>query len=41
MNNFLKTVPNSKGFLVKAEGRLSSNVKNISGVNFVENPAEW
>lgn len=41
MNNFLKTVPNSKGFLVKAEGRLSSNVKNISGVNFVEDPSKW
>ena len=41
MNNFLKTVPKSKGFIVKAEGRLSSNVKNISGVKFVEKPSEW
>ena len=41
MNNFLKSVPNSKGFLVKAEGRLNSNVKKISGVNFVDDPSEW
>jgi recombination protein RecA len=41
MNNFLKSVPNSKGFLVKAEGRLNSNVKKISGVNFVDNPEHW
>jgi RecA/RadA recombinase len=41
MNNFLKTVPNSKGFLVKAEGRLNSNVKKISGVDFVDNPEDW
>lgn len=41
MNNFLKSVPNSKGFLVKAEGRLNSNVKKISGVNFVDDPQKW
>jgi RecA/RadA recombinase len=41
MNNFLKTVPNSKGFLVKAEGRLNSNVKRVSGVDFVHDPEEW
>ena len=41
MNNFLKTVPNSKGFLVKAEGRLNSNVKKISGVDFVDKPEDW
>jgi RecA/RadA recombinase len=41
MNNFLKTVPNAKGFIVKAEGRLSSNVKTISGVNFTEDPSAW
>lgn len=41
MNNFLKTVPNAKGFLVKAEGRLNSNVKKISGVNFVDDPEKW
>lgn len=41
MNNFLKTVPNAKGLLVKAEGRLNSNVKRISGVDFVDNPEDW
>lgn len=41
MNNFLKTVPNSKGFLVKAEGRLNSNVKRVSGVEFIHDPEEW
>jgi RecA/RadA recombinase len=41
MNNFLKTVPNSKGFLVKAEGRLNSNVKRVSGVEFVHSPEDW
>jgi RecA/RadA recombinase len=41
MKNFLSSVPNSKGFLVKAEGRLSSNVKKISGINFVEKADEW
>ena len=39
MNNFLKTVPNSKAFLVKAEGRLNSNVKRVSGVEFVHDPS--
>jgi RecA/RadA recombinase len=41
MKNFLSTVPNSKGFLVKAEGRLSSNVKKISGIKFVETAEDW
>jgi len=41
MKNFLDSVPNSKGFIVKAEGRLSSNVKKMSGVNFVEDPSKW
>jgi RecA/RadA recombinase len=41
MNRFLKSVPNSKGFLVKAEGRLSSNVRNVSGVDFVDKADEW
>ena len=41
MKNFLDTVPNAKGFLVKAEGRLNSNVKNVSGVNFVDKPENW
>jgi len=41
MNNFLKTIPNAKGLLVKAEGRLNSNVKRISGVEFVDKPEDW
>jgi len=41
MNNFLKTIPNAKGLLVKAEGRLNSNVKRISGVDFVDKPEDW
>lgn len=41
MNRFLKSVPNSKGFLVKAEGRLSNNVKNVSGVDFVDKAEDW
>ena len=41
MKNFLDTVPNSKGFLVKAEGRLNSNVKNVSGISFVDKPDSW
>jgi len=41
MNNFLKTIPNAKGLLVKAEGRLNSNVKRISGVEFVDKPENW
>jgi RecA/RadA recombinase len=41
MKNFLNTVPNSKGFLIKAEGRLNSNVKNVSGVTFVDKPENW
>lgn len=41
MNNFLKSVPNAKGLLVKAEGRLNTNVKKISGVDFVHKPEEW
>ncbi|MEY4371027.1 MAG: recombinase RecA [Pseudomonadota bacterium] len=41
MNNFLKTIPNAKGLLIKAEGRLNSNVKRISGVDFVDKPEDW
>jgi RecA/RadA recombinase len=41
MNNFLKTIPNAKGLLIKAEGRLNSNVKKISGVDFVDKPEDW
>lgn len=41
MKNFLNTVPNSKGFYIKAEGRLSSDMQARSGVKFVFKPEEW
>jgi len=41
MKNFLKTVPKSRGILIKAEGRLSKEIKNRSGIQFVSNAEEW
>jgi RecA/RadA recombinase len=41
MKNFLRTVPNSKGFYIKAEGRLSEEMKERSGVPFTTNPENW
>ena len=41
MKNFLKQVPNSRGFLISAEGRLSPEMKKRSGVKFVFDEAEW
>ena len=41
MKNFLNTVPNSKGFYVKAEGRLSEEMQKRSGIKFVFDPEEW
>lgn len=41
MRNFLNTVPNSRGFYIKAEGRLSQNMKDRSGVEFTNKPEEW
>ena len=41
MKNFLRTVPNSKGFYIKAEGRLSNEMKERSGVNFTIKADEW
>jgi RecA/RadA recombinase len=41
MRNFLNTVPNSRGFYIKAEGRLSQNMKDRSGVDFTNKPEEW
>jgi len=41
MKNFLKTVPNARGFYIKAEGRLSPDMKKRSGVEFTSNPDEW
>jgi len=39
--NFLKTVKDSRALLFKAEGRLSKEVKERSGVKFVTDPKEW
>ena len=41
MKNFLKTVPNGRGFYIKAEGRLSKEMQSRSGVDFVFNSDEW
>jgi RecA/RadA recombinase len=41
MKNFLATIPNSKGFYVKAEGRLSDEMQKRSGIKFVFDPEEW
>ena len=41
MKNFLETVPNSRGFYIKAEGRLSPEMKERSGLNFVTEHSEW
>lgn len=41
MKNFLKTVKNSRGLLIKAEGRLSKEVQERSGVEFVSDPDSW
>lgn len=41
MKNFLKTVQNSRGVIVKAEGRLTPEMKKRSGVPFVEKFSEW
>jgi RecA/RadA recombinase len=41
MKNFLATVPNSKGFYIKAEGRLSKEMRERSGIKFVFKPEEW
>ena len=41
MKNFLQTVPNSRGFYIKAEGRLTKQMRERSGVNFVFKEDEW
>ena len=41
MKNFLRTVPNAKGFYIKAEGRLSNEMKERSGVTFTIKPENW
>jgi len=39
--NFLKTVKDSRALLFKAEGRLSKEIKDRSGINFVTDPKDW
>lgn len=41
MKNFLQTVPNSRGFYIKAEGRLSKEMRERSGIDFVFSEEEW
>ena len=41
MKNMLNDVPGSKGFYIKAEGRLSKEMQARSGVKFVFDPKEW
>ncbi len=41
MRNMLATVPNSRGFYIKAEGRLSPEMRARSGITFVFKPEEW
>lgn len=41
MKNFLDNIPKSKGFYIKAEGRLSKEMRERSGVKFVYSPEEW
>jgi RecA/RadA recombinase len=41
MRNFLSTVPNAKGFYIKAEGRLSPEMKERSGVKFTTSAEDW
>ena len=41
MRNFLKTVPNGRGFYIKAEGRLTKEMRTRSGVDFVFDTEGW
>jgi len=41
MKNFLNEIENSKGFYIKAEGRLSPEMQKRSGVKFVFTAEEW
>tara|TARA_R110000765_G_scaffold213348_2_gene318446 strand:- start:584 stop:1708 length:1125 start_codon:yes stop_codon:yes gene_type:complete len=41
MHNMMKTVNNSKGLFVMAEGRLNKDIKERAGIKFVFDPAEW
>lgn len=41
LENFLKEVPQSKGILVKAEGRLSEKMRARTNIKFVEDADDW
>ena len=41
VKNFLRDVPNTKAFYIKAEGRLSPEMRERSGVKFVFSAEEW
>ena len=41
MRNFFITLPKTRGLLVKAEGRLSKEMQERSGIKFVWSAAEW
>lgn len=41
LGNHLKTVPNSKGLIIKAEGRLSEEMKSRYDYKFVYTAEEW
>ena len=39
--NFLKSINDSRALLFKAEGRLSKEIKERSGIKFVTDPKDW
>ena len=41
MHNMLKTIENSKGLFVMAEGRLSKQIKDRAGIKFVYSAEDW
>ena len=41
MRNMLLSVPNAKGVYISAEGRLSKELRERCGINFVNDPKEW
>ena len=41
MKNFLEKIPKGKGFYIKAEGRLSNDMMERSGIKFVFSAEEW
>ena len=41
MSNFLTSIPNSRAVLFKAEGRLSPEMKNRTGIDFCTDASEW